>query len=785
MTNLHRRLLVLVLLSLGLALLLVDYVRLPAKAFEEGQVADRDIRAPTSFHYVDWDRTAERQKAAEAAVRIVFDYDTTVSIEGSRALESSFSRARQSVETVRRARALESVEDINPVYLQATLDRFVEVLPFARELPVSVREELMALRWGAEVQAETLRLFDWAMAHYLVLSDERIPEAGTTITLHHLEDDREEDLYLDTLADFLSVSDARDELWRVSNESAVSDEVQRVSVALTMALVRENLIYNHALTESDRRQAREQVKHETIRVGRGTVIVREGDVIDRHQARTIEALQTKDSGVGQLGITVAFMTFCALLLGVVYQFGRGFIKKFSTRPRDLAAVGLIMFLVISMARIDVEVSVSLSTIMGLGTSPTTFWYALPFAGGAMLVRILVNSETALLWILVSSVLCGMVMEQQVLYTVFFMASGLSAAAALSHGSERVGVLKAGVLAGLINAALVILINLVRAHMGDIAVVGPAAATQPVWDVALAFTGGVFSGFLVLGLLPLFELGGFVTDYKLLELANLNHPLLRQLMLKAPGTYHHSVTVAQLCEAAAESIGANALQTRVACYFHDIGKSLQPQYYIENQRGGLNPHDRLPPRTSARIIVSHAVDGAAIARQYNLPQPIIDGITQHHGTGLISFFYSKAVEQAQPGEVVDESDFRYPGELPSSRETGILMLADRVEAACRTLPDKSADSIRGLIQKLVNSSITDGQLEQCPLTVKELYTVVDAFTETLLGIYHQRIEYPGLPPRPAQPAADTGEQSTAPIITLEVANPLRETGTLPRSRRDEE
>ena len=136
-------------------------------------------------------------------------------------------------------------------------------------------------------------------------------------------------------------------------------------------------------------------------------------------------------------------------------------------------------------------------------------------------------------------------------------------------------------------------------------------------------------------------------------------------------------------------------------------------------------------------------------------------------------------------MVDESDFRYPGELPSSRETGILMLADRVEAACRTLPDKSADSIRGLIQKLVNSSITDGQLEQCPLTVKELYTVVDAFTETLLGIYHQRIEYPGLPPRPAQPAADTGEQSTAPIITLEVANPLRETGTLPRSRRDEE
>jgi hypothetical protein len=284
-------------------------------------------------------------------------------------------------------------------------------------------------------------------------------------------------------------------------------------------------------------------------------------------------------------------------------------------------------------------------------------------------------------------------------------------------------------------------------------------------------GGIFSAILVLGLVPMFEQFGFVTDYKLLELANLNHPLLRQLMLRTPGTYHHSVTVASLCEAAAEAVGANALQVKVSCYFHDIGKAVQPKYFIENQGGGPNPHDRLPPKTSAKIIINHVLDGEAIAKQYKLPQPIIDGIVMHHGTGLIRFFYAKALEQAEPGQEVDEADYRYPGQCPTTREAGIIMLADRVEAACRTLKDPSRDNIRKLIQELVNGAVVDGQLMDCPLTVRELYTIVDAFTNTLLGIYHHRIEYPGLPQLP--PNVTNKASQTGPIITLEIPNPLNE------------
>ena len=270
--------------------------------------------------------------------------------------------------------------------------------------------------------------------------------------------------------------------------------------------------------------------------------------------------------------------------------------------------------------------------------------------------------------------------------------------------------------------------------------------------------------MALGLVPLFEAFGFVTDFKMLELANLNHPLLRQLFLRAPGTYHHSMTMAQLSEAAAEAIGANALHTRVACYYHDVGKSLQPHFFIENQRG-INPHDSLRPHQSARVIITHVTDGIALGEQYDLPKPIMDAIWTHHGTSLVKYFYIKALEEAAEGEVVDEADFRYPGRLPDTKEAGIIFLADRVEAACRSIKDPSEQDFNDMIQKLVNGALTDGQLEECPLTIQEITTVIRVFSTSLLGIYHHRIAYPSMPEEPGT--------VTIPVITLEVTNPTRD------------
>jgi hypothetical protein len=266
---------------------------------------------------------------------------------------------------------------------------------------------------------------------------------------------------------------------------------------------------------------------------------------------------------------------------------------------------------------------------------------------------------------------------------------------------------------------------------------------------------VAGGFLVsivatVALPPLEHVFQSLTDIKLLELSNMNLPLLKDLAVAAPGTYHHSVVVGTLAEKAAEAIGVNPLFARVAAYYHDIGKLRQPQYFVENQKDGFNPHDKLSPNMSALVLVSHVKDGVAYAKEHGLPQPLIDAIPQHHGTRLIRFFYEKARQAAQAeGREVNESDFRYPGPRPRSKETAILMLADGVEAISRTLSDTSPARLRAMIKRSIQEVVDDEQLSECSITLQDLSKIADAFLGVLAGMHHQRIEYP-------EAGATTGE-----------------------------
>jgi putative nucleotidyltransferase with HDIG domain len=414
---------------------------------------------------------------------------------------------------------------------------------------------------------------------------------------------------------------------------------------------------------------------------------------------------------------------------------------------------------------------STSSLITLPSTIPTDLLALlaPVAGGAMLVRVLVNSESALVWAVVASVLCGVLLDTSPLMVSWYVVTAFVATLAVGPARERLAVLRAGLWCGLAGAAMVLLLGALRAQ--DPTVEEPFTVTLGVLAFVTALLAGLLSAVLALGIVPAFELFGFVTDYKLLELASLNHPLLRQLMLRAPGTYHHSVIVGTLSEAACETIGANALLARVACYFHDIGKGLKPQYFIENQRETGNRHDRLSPEASAAVIINHVREGGVLALQHKLPRPIVDNIYMHHGTGIIQYFYARAKEQAAPGEVVDERLFRYPGPKPDSREAGVIMLADKVEAACRTIKEPNEERIRAMIQQIINSVMTDGQFDRCPLTLRELYQIADTFTTVLLGIYHHRIEYP------ATREISSGKGRLIPVpkqgtITLEIMNPLR-------------
>ena len=249
-----------------------------------------------------------------------------------------------------------------------------------------------------------------------------------------------------------------------------------------------------------------------------------------------------------------------------------------------------------------------------------------------------------------------------------------------------------------------------------------------------------------GLMPLIEMTfGYTTDIKLMELANLDQPLLRELMVQAPGTYHHCVIVSNMVEASARAINANPLLAKVAAYYHDIGKTKKPLYFIENQGGRANRHEKLAPSMSSLVLISHVKDGVELARKAKLGREIISIIEQHHGTSLISFFYKKAQERAEKKEGkylhIKEEDFRYRGPKPQTKEAGLVMLADVIEAASRTLVDPTPARIQGMVQKIMNKIFSDGQLDECELTLKDLHAIAKSFNQTLSGIFHQRVEYP--------------------------------------------
>jgi hypothetical protein len=265
-------------------------------------------------------------------------------------------------------------------------------------------------------------------------------------------------------------------------------------------------------------------------------------------------------------------------------------------------------------------------------------------------------------------------------------------------------------------------------------------------LASAFVGGILTGVVATGILPLVEMSfGYTSDIKLLELGNLDQPLLRELMIQAPGSYHHSVIVSNMVEAAAEGVGSNPLLAKVAAYYHDIGKLNKPLYFVENQVDQENKHEKLAPSMSSLILLSHVKDGVELSTKYKLGKEITDIIRQHHGTNLISYFYEKAKEQAQKKDgkaiQVKEEDFRYPGPKPQTKEAGLIMLADVVEAASRTLVDSTASRIQGMVQKIINKVFSEGQLDECELTLKDLNEIAKSFNKTLSGIFHHRIEYP--------------------------------------------
>jgi putative nucleotidyltransferase with HDIG domain len=352
----------------------------------------------------------------------------------------------------------------------------------------------------------------------------------------------------------------------------------------------------------------------------------------------------------------------------------------------------------------------------------------------MMISLVLSALPAFIFGLVQAFLAVTFWEGNPEVALYFAVAGLWASLARGICHNRWDLFRMGFFLGLINMAAILAFQIMQGRL--------IYWEAPV-NIFSGFLGGILTGIIVTGFSPLIEkIFGYTTEMKLLERANMDQLLLRELMVQAPGTYHHSVIVGNMVEAAAEAIGANALLARVSAYYHDIGKIQKPLYFVENQMGSENKHDKLAPSMSALILIAHIKDGVEMAQQQKLDPPIIDIIRQHHGTGLISFFYQKALD-LRGGDLTQVSmeDFRYPGPKPQTREAGLVLLADGIEAASRTLVDPTPARIQGLVQKIIQNDFSDGQLDECDLTLKDLSQISASFTKILTGIFHHRIEYP--------------------------------------------
>jgi putative nucleotidyltransferase with HDIG domain len=367
-------------------------------------------------------------------------------------------------------------------------------------------------------------------------------------------------------------------------------------------------------------------------------------------------------------------------------------------------------------------------------------YLAPVTLAPLFLTILLGSGPGIFMALVVSFFSGVIHSGRLDVMVLSFLGSLVAIYGCQAIRLRAHVVRAGALSGAAVAVLALLIGVVEASPPEVTAL----------QMLTGFATCTLCGFLVIGMLPVFEsLFGRTTDITLLELTDYNHPLLRRLQIEAPGTYHHSLVVANLAENAAAAIGANGLLARVCALFHDIGKMVKPEYFTENQRGSHNPHDQRNPSMSALIIKSHVKEGVSLAQEHRLPKPVVDTIRQHHGTTLMQFFFTRARERLRgakgqitefPAEQVPEGVYRYDGPKPQFRESAILHLADSVEACSRSLRKVTAQSVAEMVEEITEMRVADGQLDECPLTLEELSKIKGSFTFTLLNMLHGRVSY---------------------------------------------
>ncbi len=707
---------------------------LPSNA-RVGAVAQKNIKADQNYEIIDERSTEKNREEALKSIAPVYDYDPSIGSSFDSKLKESFEKSRQ------------ILYQKNHYNSSDFKDLFLSHLGF--ELSAEEISFLEQNRFKSELEIFLRNIIRQAFLSYIVEDANSLQQySNLGVVIRRIVATEEPKEFVEKNVDsILSIEKAQKKireqvknlLWDEPFKGASAEQVE----GFLLRFIKPNLSYNVAETLVRRDKTAAIVKPVIIKIQAGESIIRSGDRFEAWHLVVLEGLQNQKRQTNLLLKFIGTFLFVALLVLVTYSFAARFIRKFQPTKIDLIFLGCNLILSLVFVRIIAVFAGPMREVLNLNNDLDlqTFYYTIPVAAGAMLTRLVLNSETAIIFAVISSTLAGFFLKSDIDISIFFLISSIAGAGSIAHVDRRSSILKAGLYTGLINAFAIFTIKMVQV----VSVMEHWTMNELVFAMLAGFLGGTNSALYVLFYMPLVEsIFGYTTDIKLLELGSLNHPLMRDMIVKAPGTYHHSQLVAVLAEAAAQSIGANPILARVGAYFHDIGKMVKPLYFIENQQGAANRHEGLKPSLSALIICSHVKDGLELAREHKLPKIVADMIPQHQGTKVISYFYNKAKEQEQSDRhVVDQEDYRYPGPRPQTREAGILLLADGVEAAVRSIPEKTPSKIQDMVQKIINKGFAEEQLDECDLTLNDLRTISDTFVRTLVGIYHQRIVYPNM------------------------------------------
>ncbi|MFB0533748.1 MAG: HD family phosphohydrolase [Anaerolineae bacterium] len=511
----------------------------------------------------------------------------------------------------------------------------------------------------------------------------------------------------------------------------LSEEEAEIVSELAKNFVKANSFYNKERTEENRRLAQESVEPVARVLEEGEVVLRAGDIVDSLDLEALAALGLRQPETEWRDIvsTVLFVLAATIILDLYLLRLR---SDFWANRRHTFLVFLLVALFILGAKLMVP-------------GHTLLPYLFPSAALSMLLMVLLGPQMAIAVTIVLGLMVGFMAGGSLELTAYAIVGGLIASLGLWRAESLNAFLRAGLYAILANVAVILAFRLPDPKFDLLGMVQLVLASVGNGGLSAILTLG---GFFLLG--SVFDI---TTPLRLMELSRPTHPLLRQLLLKAPGTYHHSLLVSNMAEQAAEQIGADALLARVGAYYHDIGKTVRPYFFVENQADGINVHDRLDPKTSAQIIVSHTKDGLELARKYRLPGKIQEFITQHHGAGRVSYFYQQARQREGDTGAVNEDDFRYPGPRPVSREVAIVMLADGCESAVRSARPTSPEKIDELVRKVINDRLLRGELDDSDLTLRDLDKIREAFTSILQGVFHPRIKYPAGALKESEPATE--------------------------------